>query len=170
MLSEKMEKALNDQVNAEMYSAYLYLSMSAYFGSLNLEGSSSWMKIQALEEMSHAMKLYNFIEERGGRVTLAAIEAPRFEWASSLEVFESALEHERHVTALINKLVTLAIEEHDHASNNFLQWFVAEQVEEEAAADDVVQKLKLAGKGAGAMFMLDRELGRRASGTTEEDE
>ena len=162
MLSEKMEKALNEQVNAEMYSSYLYLSMSAYFADKNLPGSASWMKIQALEEMYHAMKFYNFIDERTGRVKLAAIDAPPNEWGSPLEVFEAVLEHERHVTSLINKLVTLAIEEHDHATNNFLQWFVGEQVEEEATADGVLQTLKLAGDKGNGLFMVDRELGQRA--------
>lgn len=161
MLSDNMEKALNDQVNAEMYSSYLYLAMSAYFGSLNLAGSASWMKIQALEEMTHAMKLYSFIEERGGQVKLAAIETPGTDWASPLEVFEKVLEHERLVTGLINKLVTLAMDEHDHATNNFLQWFVGEQVEEEATADGVLQTLRLAGDKGNGLFMVDRELGQR---------
>ncbi|MFH2007699.1 MAG: ferritin [bacterium] len=161
MLSKKMEKALNDQVNAEMYSSYLYLSMASYFGDLNLAGCVSWMKIQALEEMTHAMKFFNFIDERGGRVKLGTIEQPPIEWKSPLDAFEGVLEHERHVTGLVNNLVTMALEEKDHATNNFLQWFVGEQVEEEATADGVVHTLKLAGEQGNGLFMIDRELGTR---------
>ena len=160
MISDKMQKALNNQVNAELYSSYLYLSMSAYLQSLNLAGFAGWMKIQALEEMYHGMKIYKFIEERGGRVVLEAIDKPAVEWESPLAVFESAYGHEQKVTGMINNLVDLAIEEKDHASNNFLQWFVAEQVEEEDTADGVVQKLKLAGEGNG-LFLLDQEMGQR---------
>jgi ferritin len=160
MIPEKMQKALNEQVNAELYSSYLYLSMSAYLQSINLAGFASWMKAQALEEMYHAMKIYKFIEERQGRVTLGAIDKPPVEWESPLKVFEEAYAHEQKVTGLINNLVNLAIEEKDHASNNFLQWFVAEQVEEEDTADGVVQKLKLAGDGNG-LFLLDQEMGQR---------
>ena len=169
-LKKKMQDALNKQINAEMYSAYMYLSMSAYFQSINHGGFAGWMRVQAQEELIHAMKIYDHVFERGGGVTLTAIEAPPTEWDSPLAAFEVTSKHEQKVTGLINNLVDLAIKENDHASNNFLQWFIAEQVEEEAAAEDIVQKLKLAGKGAGAMFMLDRELGRRASGKTEEDE
>ena len=164
MLSEKMEKALNKQINAEMYSAYLYLSMASYFESVDLEGCAHWMKAQTQEEMIHAMKIYDFVIERGGRVLLEAIEAPKQEWDSALAVFEHAYEHEKFVTSLINDLMNLAIEEKDHATQIFLQWFVSEQVEEEASASGVVQKLKLAGapdgKGGG-LFMVDRELGQR---------
>ncbi len=164
MLSEKMEKALNKQINAELYSAYLYLSMASYFESVDLEGCANWMKAQTQEEMIHAMKIYDFVIERGGRVLLDAIEAPKQEWDSALAVFEHAYEHEKYVTSLINDLMNLAIEEKDHATQIFLQWFVSEQVEEEASASGVVQKLKLAGgpdgKGGG-LFMVDRELGQR---------
>ena len=163
MLSKKMEKALNQQINAEMYSAYLYLSMASYFEGVDLEGCASWMKAQTQEEMIHAMKIYDFVIERGGRVILDAIKAPRQEWDSALAVFEHAYEHEQYVTSLINDLMNLAIEEGDHATQIFLQWFVTEQVEEEASANAVVQKLKLAGasKGGGGLFMVDRELGQR---------
>ena len=161
MLSEKVEKALNGQINAEMYSAYLYLSMSAYFQSISLSGFASWMKVQAQEEMVHAMKLYDFVNERGGRVTLQQIEAPQIEWDSSLAVFEAVYAHEQKVTGLINDLVELALTEHDHATNIFLQWFVTEQVEEEDSANEVVQKIKLIGDAHGGLFMLDRELGQR---------
>jgi ferritin len=161
MISKKMEKALNEQVNAELYSAYLYLSMEAYFKSLNLNGFANWMRVQAQEEVSHAMKIYGFIDERGGRITLKTIDGPDTKWDSPLAVFEAVYEHERKVTGLINNLVDLAIEEKDHATNSFLQWFVNEQVEEEASADKLVQQLKMMDKAPGGMFMLDRELGQR---------
>ncbi len=156
-----MEEALNKQVNAEFYSAYLYLAMAAYFESIDLAGCAKWMYAQTQEEMVHGMKIYDFINERGGRVKLEAIEAPQVEWESPLAVFEHAYSHEQHVTSLINDLMNLAIEEKDHATQIFLQWFVTEQVEEEASANEVVQKLKLAGASSGGLFMVDRELGQR---------
>jgi len=161
MLSEKMEKALNDQLNAEMYSSYLYLSMAAYFQSINLSGFSTWMRVQTQEEMVHAMKFYDFINERGGRVTLGQIEGPPTEWESPLGAFEAALEHEQKVTGLINTLMDLALEGRDHATQIFLQWFVTEQVEEEDSANEVIQKIKLMGDAQGGLFMIDRELGQR---------
>jgi ferritin len=161
MISRKMEKALNAQVNAELYSAYLYLSMESYFKSLNLNGFANWMRVQTQEEVSHAMKIYDFVAERGGRVLLEAIEGPPTEWNSPLEVFEAAYAHEQKVTGLINDLVDLAIKEKDHATNSFLQWFVSEQVEEEASTDEIVQQLKMMEKAPGGMFMLNRELGQR---------
>lgn len=162
MISDKMEKALNGQVNAEMYSAYLYLSMESYFKSLNLNGFANWMRVQTQEEMVHAMKIYEFINERGGRVTLKPIDGPPTKWESPMAVFEAVYAHEQKVTGLINQLVDLAIEEKDHATNTFLQWFVNEQVEEESSADEIVQQLKTMENAPGGMFMLDRELGRRA--------
>ena len=161
MLSEKMEAALNKQINAEMYSSYLYLSMSAYFESIDLTGCAAWMKGQAQEEMFHAMKLYDFVNERGGRVILTAIEQPKSEWDSALDVFENTLSHEQLVTSLINGLVDLALEERDHATNIFLQWFVSEQVEEEATAGGILNKLKLIGNDPAGLFALDQELGQR---------
>jgi ferritin len=161
MLNNDMEKALNAQVNAEMYSAYLYLSMSAFFQSKSLSGFAGWMRVQAQEEMVHAMKLYDFINERAGRVILEQIEAPPTDWDSPLATFEAVYEHEQKVTGLINELVELALEKHDHATNIFLQWFVSEQVEEEDSANDVVEKIKLVGDAKGGLFMLDRELGQR---------
>ncbi|MFH1487577.1 MAG: ferritin [Pseudomonadota bacterium] len=161
MLNKKMEKALNEQVNAELYSAYLYLSMEAYFKSLNLVGFAAWMRVQTQEELFHSMKFYDYINERGGRVLLKAIEAPQTQWKSPLGAFEAAYEHEQGVTALINGLVDLAIKEKDHATNNFLQWFVAEQVEEEDNTSGVVEQIKLIGEATGGLFMLDRELGQR---------
>jgi ferritin len=161
MLSQKMEQALNRQLNAELYSAYLYLSMAAYYYSINLNGFANWMTVQNLEETMHAMKFYNYINERGGRITLDQIAAPPTTWNSPLEVFEETLKHEEKVTGLINNLVDLAITERDHAANAFLQWFIIEQVEEEASADEIIQTLKLAGNDPHALFMLDRELGTR---------
>ena len=161
MINKKIEKALNNQVNAEMYSAYLYLAMAAYFENTNLSGFANWMQVQAQEEMSHAMKFYRYINERGGRVTLKQIDAPRAEWKDAVEVVKEVYDHEQKVTSMINDLVNLSNEQKDHATTNMLQWFVAEQVEEEANADEMLQQLKLIdGKGAG-ILMLDRELKKR---------
>jgi len=152
---------LNRQVNAELYSSYLYLSMAAYFESINLKGFANWMKIQAQEEVTHAMKFFDYINERGGRVTLDTIKKPPAEWKSPLDVFENTYKHEVNVTKMINSLVDLAIREKDHATYNMLQWFVAEQVEEEASADAIRQQLKFIGKDGRGLLMLDRELSRR---------
>jgi ferritin len=161
MLKEKIETAFCEQINWELYSAYLYLSMSAYFLSINLNGFAGWMRVQALEEVTHAMKFFDFINERSGRVTLLETKAPPKEWASPLAAFEDAYEHECFVSSRINDLVNLSLDEKDHASNNFLQWFVAEQVEEEASVDEVAQKLKIIGGDGGGLFMLDQELAQR---------
>ena len=161
MLTDKMQEALNKQVNAELYSSYLYLAMDAYFESINLGGFAGWMRCQAQEEIVHAMKLYSFVNERGGRARLDTISCPPAEWASPLAAFSDAYDHETKVSALINDLVAVAVEEKDRATENFLQWFVAEQVEEEKSADDVVQSLKLVGTGGEGLFMLNRELGQR---------
>ena len=163
MINKKVETTLNEQVNAEIYSSYLYLSMSAYFSSINLAGFAQWMKAQALEEMVHAMKIYDYINERGGRVLLSAIAAPPTAWESPVVVFTATLEHEQKVTGLINNLVDVAIVEKDHATNIFLQWFVSEQVEEEASVDEVLQKLKMVGDQGHGLFMMDRELSARTS-------
>jgi ferritin len=160
-MDKKMQEALNKQLNAEIYSAYLYLSMSAYFHSINLDGFANWMRVQWQEELAHGLKFYDYVNERGGRVTLQPVEAPPSEWGSPLALFEDVYRHEQKVTGMINKLVDLAVKARDHATNNFLQWFVAEQVEEEASADEVVQKLKLVGDDASALFMIDRELAQR---------
>lgn len=161
MIDEKMQDALNRQLNAELYSAYLYLSMSAYFLSVNLGGFANWMRVQAQEELTHAMKFYDYVNERGGRVVLQAVDEPPSEWNSPLVVFEHVYQHEQKVTGMINKLVDLAVEARDHATNNFLQWFVSEQVEEEASAEEVVQRLKLVGDDPSGLFMIDRELAQR---------
>ncbi len=161
MLKEQMLTAFNKQINAEMYSAYLYLSMEAYFQSINLTGFANWMRVQTQEEMMHAMKFYDFVFERGGKVELEAIDKPPMIWDSPLAAMKEVLKHEKHVTSLINDLVDLAIKEKDHASNIFLQWFVTEQVEEEASADAVIQRLKLAKDNSSGLFMIDAELGQR---------
>ena len=161
MLSDRMEKALNGQVNAELYSSYLYLSMNAYFKSVNLDGFANWMYAQAQEELMHAMKFYDFINQRGGRTLLAAIEAPPDQWDSPLAVFEDTLKHEKKVTGLINGLVDIAMEERDHATQIFLQWFVTEQVEEEESVGNVLEQLKLLGDAKQGLFMMDRQLATR---------
>ena len=162
MLTEKMQKALNGQLNAELYSSYLYLSMNAYFKSVNLDGFANWMHYQAQEELEHSMKFYDFIIQRGGNVQLQQIEAPPTEWSSPLAVFEATLKHEQKVTGLINDLVDVAHEERDHATNIFLQWFVSEQVEEEENVGGVLEQLKLMGDAQGGLFMIDRELAKRS--------
>ena len=161
MLNAKIEKALNEQLNREMESGYIYLGMAAYFNSLNFNGFEHWMQIQAAEELKHAMKFFKHIEERMGRVVLESVKAPKKEWNSALHAFEEAFKHEQVVTDNIHKLVALAREEKDYATDNFLQWFVAEQVEEEAAASDVVAKLKMAKDSTNALMMLDSILGKR---------
>lgn len=161
MLNKKIEEAINSQINAEIYSSYLYYSMSAYFDSVSLSGFSHWMRAQALEEMTHAHKLFGYVNDRGGRVVLTAIESPQSDWDSPASVAADVYKHEVYVSRLINKLMDLALSLSDHATANFLQWFVAEQVEEEASADEVVQKLKLVDNREGGLFMLDQEMGKR---------
>ena len=161
MLSARMQEELNKQINAEIWSAYLYLSMNAYFSSKSLNGFAGWMKVQAMEEMTHAMKLYDYVNERSGRIKLTAIDGPPTEWASPAATFDETLKHEQKVTGMINNLVNLAISESDHATNNMLQWFVKEQVEEEANASEILDQLKLIKDDPNALLMLDRELGTR---------
>ncbi len=160
-MNSKIETAFNEQLNAELFSSYLYLSMAAYFESQNLKGMAQWMRMQVQEEHMHGMKFFDFINERGGKVTLAKIKEPKTEWRSPLDVFEDTCEHEDKVTSLINDLVDLAIKEKDHAANGFLQWFVTEQVEEEATVQEIRDKLKLIGDNPVALFMIDQELGQR---------
>jgi ferritin len=161
MIGKKMQDALNEQANAEFYSAYLYLSMVAYFESVNLPGFATWMRVQTQEELSHAMKIYDYVNERGGRVTLKSIAEPPSEWESPLAAFEAAYQHEQKVTGLINGLVNLSVAEKDDAAKTFLQWFVDEQVEEEESAEKVVNKLKPAAEDSDGMRMLDDEMGQR---------
>jgi len=164
MLSEKMITALNNQLNFELYSAYQYTATAAYFENLNLAGCAHWMKIQVQEELTHAQKFYNFIIQTGGRIELQGIEKPAGSHASPLAAFEDSYAHETKVTARIHKLVDLALKESDHATNTFLQWFVTEQVEEEANADAIVKKLRLIGSDTSGLFFLDRELATRTVG------
>lgn len=161
MLKQKIQDALNEQINAEMYSAYLYLSMNAYCQSIGLQGLANWMYCQYQEEMVHAMKIYDYVNERDGRVILKEIEKPQTEWKSPTKMFEHVYMHEQKVPGLINDIVDLSIKEKDHATTNFLQWFVSEQVEEETSANAVLQKLKLVGDKGNSLFMLDKELSTR---------
>ncbi len=169
MLNTKMQDALNRQINAELFSGYLYLAMSAYFESAGLPGMAGWMRAQAAEEQLHAMKMFAFVNERDGRVLLEAIEKPKADWDSPLEAFQDAYAHEQKVTGMINGLVDLAVSERDHAANNFLQWFVDEQVEEESTARAICDKLKLVGEHGHALLMMDNELGRRAAPAAAEE-
>ncbi|MFW5870503.1 MAG: ferritin [Candidatus Sumerlaeota bacterium] len=161
MLKEKMEKALNEQVNKELFSSYLYMSMVGYFEDKGLEGMASWMRSQTQEEMVHATKIFNFICERGGRTELLAIDKPDNEWDSPLAAFEAALEHEKFISKSIDDLVELADQEKDHATFTMLQWFVDEQVEEEDSVGSIVDKLQLVGDNGGGVFMIDKELAAR---------
>lgn len=161
MLSAKMQEALNSQINAEYYSSYLYLSMAAFCEKIDLKGFGHWFRIQSQEEMVHVMKFFDYILDRGGEVTLTAIDAPATTWTSALGVFEAALAHERHITSRIGKLVDLANAEGDHSTHALLQWFVNEQVEEEATVDTIVKQLRMAGDAPVALLMIDRELGQR---------
>ncbi|MCD6147054.1 MAG: ferritin [Thermoplasmata archaeon] len=160
MLSEKMEEALNEQINKEMYSAYLYMAMSAHSKHMGLDGFANWFMVQYQEEMTHAMKIYDYINEQGGKVKLKAIKEPPSEFESPLDMFEKTLEHEKFITKSINELMDLAIKENDHATQIFLHWFVTEQIEEEANDNEIIAKLKLVGDGNG-LFMLDKELAAR---------
>jgi ferritin len=161
MLKKKMLKALNRQINAEMYSGYLYLSMESYFQSVSLSGFATWMRSQVQEELFHGMKFYDYVNERGGRVTLDTIARPDSDWKSPLAAFEHILKHEEMVTVMINELMDLATAEQDHATKIFLQWFVSEQVEEEATVGEVVNKLRLTRDDSSGLFFLDAEMGKR---------
>jgi len=161
MLSEKLADAMNTQINAELYSAYLYLSMQTWFDATGLPGCSGWMRAQAKEEFSHADRLWRLMTERGARVTMTAIDAPATEWASPLAVFEAVYAHEQKVTSLIKALAELAAAEKDQATVDALQWFIDEQEEEEESAEAVVRKLKDAGDSTDRLAAVDRELGAR---------
>jgi ferritin len=161
MLDKRVEDAINDQINFELYSAYIYYSMQAWFENKGMAGMANWMAVQVKEEMSHAQIMFNFVKERGGRVLLKGIEGPETEWDAPVDAFKTALAHEQIVTARINRIVDTAIEIKDHASVQFLHWFVAEQVEEEANASDIVAKLEWAADAPGALYQIDKELGAR---------
>lgn len=161
MLSKKMQEAFNTQIQAEQASSYLYLSMAVYCEAKNFKGFGHWLKVQYQEENGHAMKMVDYVLERGGSVALKTIEAPPVEFGSPLNVFEKVLSHEQQVTAAINKLYEVALEEKDYASQAFLQWFINEQVEEEASANEIVEKIKFIGDKGGGIIYLDKELGKR---------
>ena len=161
MISKKMEEALNKQLNRELFSSYLYLSMATYFEKNSFVGMAQWMKLQAEEEHTHSMKFFEFIQKVGGRVILEQIDKPQTDWTSAQNAFEDALGHEEYITKNINELTDLAISERDHSTKTFLQWYIDEQVEEEATANEIVQKFKLIGESKSGIYMLDRELGAR---------
>lgn len=163
MLNKRIEEALNSQIQAEFYSAYLYLSISAYFETLNLVGFAHWTRMQYEEEQGHALKLFDYVHERGGHAALLEIVQPEHKWDSPLAAFKEILGHEQMITGRINQLVNIAIEESDHATVAMLQWFVTEQVEEEARADQIVQEMTLIKDSPSGLFMLNRELMQRTA-------
>jgi ferritin len=160
-MKKKMEEALNRQVNAEMYSSYLYLAMESYFQSVSLTGFAKWMRGQVQEEMFHGMKIYDYVHERGGRAQFEAIAKPQTQWDSPLAAFEHILAHEESVTELINNLIDVALDVRDHAAKAFLNWFITEQVEEEATVGEIVARLRLIGDDSSGLFLLDSELSKR---------
>jgi len=161
MISKTMEAALNRQINRELYSAYLYLSMSAYFETATLKGFAKWMRVQAKEEQVHAMKIYDYVIARGGKVVLEAIEEPKGKWTSAGKIFEEVYAHEQKVTGMIHALVDLSLKEKDHATFEMLQWFVREQVEEEEHASEILSQITMVGDVPGHLFYLDHQLGKR---------
>ncbi|MCX6149727.1 MAG: ferritin [Ignavibacteriales bacterium] len=161
MISDKMTGALNKQMNAELYSWYLYLAMAAHFESKNYPGTAKWLKLQANEEMAHAMKFFNYIQQVGKKAELFKIDAPPTKLGNQLEVFQQVLDHELKITKSINDLADIAVIEKDHATNSFLIWFVNEQVEEVSVAKMILEKTKMVGSSQNGLFFLDRELGKR---------
>lgn len=161
MINEKLEKAFNDQINKELYSEYLYLSMQAYFERLNLKGFVNWMSVQVQEEHAHALGMFDYLNQRGGNVQLEAIDKPETDWESPLAVFEQVLEHEEYVTSRINTLMDVAEETKDRAAMSFLNWYLKEQVEEEDNVGNVLATLKLIGDDKKALLMLDKDLATR---------
>ncbi|MCJ7627441.1 MAG: ferritin [Longimicrobiales bacterium] len=160
-MNERVQSAFNTQINEELFSSYVYLAMAAHLESMNLDGFTNWMRLQAQEELVHAMRLFDHINRRGGRVALKAIGEPPFDYGTPLEVFEKALSHEKHITACINGLYKIALEENDYPAQLELQWFIDEQVQEEENAGKVVEQLRMAGSNQSVLLMLDRELGQR---------
>jgi ferritin len=161
MLSKVVQDTINEQIKNELYSAYLYLSMSAYCEAANLPGCAHWMRVQSQEEVSHAMKFFEFVFDRGGRVVLQAIDQPPVDFKSPLDIFQQTLQHEQKVTAMINHIYELAVKENDYATQTFVQWFITEQVEEEKNASQILDQLKAIGDQPAALFMLDGYLGKR---------
>lgn len=162
MLNAKMEKALNEQINKEMFSSYLYLSLAAYYETLNLSGFAAYYKVQASEEHVHAMKIYDHVLTRGGKVELEAIAKPQAEWTGALDGLKAAYEHEQFISKSIFSLVDLAYELKDHSTNTFLNWFVEEQIEEEESALAVVTKLEMIGESKNSLYLFDRDMGKKA--------
>ncbi len=160
-MNTRVEKALNEQIHAEFFSFYLYLSVSAYFKTIHLDGFANWMGVQAQEELGHAMKLFDFLIERGGQVHLMALDAPERSWPSPSAAFEAVLDHEKYITDRINSLVNVSTEEKDHATTVMLHWYVAEQVEEVATADTLANQVKMVEDSSHGLLMLDRELAGR---------
>ena len=163
MISDKMQKELNEQVNKEFYSAYLYLAMSAYCDSMGLPGFGHWMRMQYEEESLHVTKMYDYILNQGGKIHLKTIDEPPQDYGTPLEVFEMTLEHEKEVTGLIHRLMDLALEERDYATQTFLQWYVTEQVEEEANVNDILAPLRMVGNDKSGLMMIDQQLAGRAA-------
>lgn len=161
MINIEVNKVLNEQLNKEFYSAYLYLAMSAYFSDLGLNGFASWMKVQFQEEQAHAMLVYDFLISRNERVVLEPITKPQAEWKNPLDAFEKALGHEEFITNSINNIISVAEEHKDRATTSYFMWFVDEQVQEEASAQDIISKLKLIGEDKSALYLLDKELSTR---------
>jgi ferritin len=162
MFSPVVQDKMNQQIMHEMYSAYMYLSMSAHCESANLPGFASWLRMQAEEEMEHAMKFYDFIHERNGKVVLFAIDQPPSEFGTPREIFEQVYAHEQKVTGLINSIYELSVKENDYPSQIFLHWFIEEQVEEESNSSQILETLKMIGDSANGLFMLDHQLGKRS--------
>ncbi len=161
MLTEKIQDALNEQMNIEFFSANLYLAMSAWMETRSLKGMAHWMRLQANEEQTHAMRFFDFILERGGNALVGALESPRVSWDSPLDAFEDAWRHECHISGLINNLVDLSVGEKDFATQSFLQWFINEQVEEESSVLEIVERLRLVGDNGAALFMMEADLAKR---------
>ncbi len=161
MIKQKVLDALNKQLNLELYSSYLYLSMAAHFESVNLSGFATWVRNQSAEEYQHAMKIFDFIHQVNGTVELAKIDTPKKSWSSPMELFQDIYDHEKSVTSSIYELVDISASQRDHAATTFLQWFVNEQVEEEATALNVLEKLKMLGDSKNSLFYLDKEMGKR---------
>ncbi len=161
MLSEKLQKALNEQINKELFSEYLYLSITAYFHSIGLDGFDNWFEVQTKEEHDHAIKIYNFINQKGGRVILEAIAKPEWDFKSVEEILNKTLEHELFITKSINELVDIAIKENEHSVRSFLQWYVDEQVEEEANVTKLISTLKLTQGDPKALLLMDKDLATR---------
>jgi len=162
MISKKLVKAINEQINKELFSEYLYISMQAWFADQSLDGMANWMSAQAQEEHFHAMKFFSYLIERGGKVQLMPIEGPAVDFENPLKAFSMALEHERFISKSINQLMDLAIKENDHATRSFLQWYVDEQVEEESSVDKIVNMLKMVGEHGHGIMMIDRDLSSRS--------